>query len=125
MTTSTPPKPLVIKIDKTGDYDFFLKSLETRLPRRAKKGDVFFILHADKDKELYVPRSKTKAHYDIYVNPAKFKDVEKQDCPAHQQIAMLLRTRTKTDGYYVIWESSDVINLIPASGKAKPSKGFA
>ena len=127
MTTATAIKPLIVTVDTSGDYDFFLRRLETRLPRKARRGDVFFVLHADENKELYVPRhSYRDGEFDIYMNPTSYNDVVAQSTgEVHQSIAGLLRERCRKSGYYVIWESESTILLVPAPGKERSTKGFA
>ena len=106
--------PLVVTIDRTGDYDNFLRNLETRLPSKAQPGDVRFILHADETKELYIPRRNQRSTYQLYINPSNLQTVETATDDAHQNIAMLLRPHSSESGYYVIWENPQTILLIKA-----------
>ena len=104
--------PLVVTIDRTGDYDNFLRNLETRLPSKAQPGDVRFILHADATKELYIPRRNQRSTYQLYINPSNLQTVETATDDAHQNIAMLLRPHSSESGYYVLWENPQTMLLI-------------
>ncbi len=120
--------PLSISVDNTGNYDKFITALEKNIGK-AKAGDIRFVLHADEDKELYVPRtSNTKGRYNLFINTTDVKSLLQQTSEEHQSIGMLLEDRVQKGGYYVIWESARRIHLVPAPIKwaaRKSSSGFA
>lgn len=124
MTTLTAPS---ITVDTTGDYTKFVQGLEVSLPTKISKGEIRFVLHTDEDKELYIPRkNNSKGRYNVYVNPTNIEELEQGWSDAHHAIALLLKDRVKTRGYYVIWESAGRILLVsPETRKVvKTVKGF-
>jgi len=127
MTTSTLA-PLSISVDNSGCYDNFIKALEANIGK-SEAGDVKFVLHADEDKELYVPRvNNTKGRYNIFVNTTDVDSMLQQTDEAYQSMGMLLKGRVEKNGYYVIWSSARRIHLVPAPSKKiarKSTNGFA
>ena len=126
MTTATLT-PLSVSIDNSGGYDKFLTALEKNIGK-SKAGDIRLVLHADEDKQLYIPRfDNLKGRYNLFVNPTDVDTLLEQTSEAHQSIGMMLKERAQTSGYYVIWSSPTQIHLVPAPTKkvARKTNGFA
>ena len=120
---------LAVTVDTTGAYDKFLTALEANIGK-AKPGDIRFVLHADEDKELYVPRKgNSKLRYNLFINPVDIEGLRNGPSEVHHSMAMMLEERVNLSGYYVVWENAHRVNLVPApSGKKqlrKFSNGFA
>lgn len=117
-----------ITVNTTGCYDKFLTKLEANIGK-AQPGDVKFVLHADEDKELYIPRTiRSKANFNVYVNTTDVNELHDGVAEEHRIMAGLLEERALTSGYYVIWENANRIHLVPApTGKKqykKATNGF-
>ena len=105
---------LSITVDTTGTYNKFLIALENNIGK-VNPGEVRFVLHADEDKELYVPRDySTKKNYNLFVNSVTVEELNNSTFAPLQSMGMLLTERVNTSGYYVVFENPYRVNLVPS-----------